>query len=92
MCHLKNGLLSQDPLRVNLFYSELESFDIGGPVKGLDHVLDCDLSCESSTWVSKYEPLTPLASCSLPPSIESKLELKALPNTLKYVFLGSYQR
>jgi len=40
--------------------------------------------------VSTYEPLPPLASSPMPPSIVSppKLELKPLPDSLKYVFLG----
>ena len=45
---------------------------------------------EFSSWMSTYEPLPPLASSPMPPSIVSppKLELKPLPDSLKYVFLG----
>jgi len=40
--------------------------------------------------VSTYEPLPSLASSPMPPSVVSptKLKLKPLPNSLKYVFQG----
>jgi len=56
----------------------------------MDSTLDFTHHLESSSWVSTYEPLPPLASSPMPPSVmlPPKLELKPLPDSLKYMFLG----
>ena len=56
----------------------------------MDSTLDSTLYLESSSWMSTYEALPHFASSPMPPSIVSppKLELKLLPDSLKYVFLG----
>jgi len=65
-------------------------FDLGSAIDEMDLTLDSIPHLESSSWVSTFEPLPPLASSPMPPSIVSspKLELKPLPNSPKYVFLG----
>ena len=56
----------------------------------MDSSLDSTPHLESFSWVSTYDPLLPLASSSMSPSVVSppKRELKPLPNSLKYVLLG----
>jgi len=65
-------------------------FDLGSAIDEMDLTLDSIPHLESSSWVSTYEPLPPLASSPLPPSIVSltSLELKPLPDSLNYMFLG----
>jgi len=56
----------------------------------MDLTLDSIPHLESSSWVSTYEPLPPLAGSPMPSSIMSspKLELKPLLDSLKDVVLG----
>ncbi|KAF7841765.1 uncharacterized protein G2W53_004063 [Senna tora] len=80
-------ILSKDPLETTLTYSEWENIDVERELR--ESMLDLN-SLETSSWVAKHELLPPLAKSPPVPSIISppKLELKPLPSTLKYVFLG----
>jgi len=56
----------------------------------MDSTLDFTPHLEPSSYMSTYEPLASLASSRMPPSVISplKLELKPIPNLVKYVFVG----
>ena len=84
------AILSNNPLGICLSDEDLRLFDLGSMIGEMNSTFDSTPYLESSSWVSTYEPLTPLASSPMTPLIVSprKLELKALPNSLKYVFLG----
>ena len=83
-------ILSNYPLGTWLCYGDLRLFDVGNTIDEMDSNLDSTPRLESSSRVSSYEPLPPLASSPMLPSVVSppKLELKPLPHSLKYVFLG----
>jgi hypothetical protein len=53
-------------------------------------ILNSPYSSTLPPWTIKYEPLPELAKEPLPSSIQTppQLELKPLPDTLKYVYLG----
>ena len=84
-------ILSKDPLEMTLSHFDADAFDIEGHVMEVNSLLDGTSPLESSSWVAKYEPLPPLADSPALSSIVSppKLDLKPLPTTLKYVFLGN---
>jgi len=84
------AILSGDPLGKCLFCGDLRLCDLGSTIDDIDSTLDFAPHLESSSWVSIYEPLPPLAGSPMPPFVVSspKLELKPLPNSIKYVFLG----
>jgi len=69
---------------------DLRLCDLESTIDEMDSILGFTPHLESSSWVSTYEPLLPLASSPMPPSVVSlpKLLLKPLPDSLKYVFLG----
>jgi len=68
----------------------LRLFDVRSARDEMDSTLDFTPHLESSSWMSTYKPLPPLARSPMPPSVISlpKLKLKPLPDSLKYVFLG----
>jgi len=82
-------ILSNDPLGAYLSHKDLRLFAIGSTTYEMDSNLDSTPHLESSSWTSTYEPIPPLASSPEPPSIVSppQLELKPLPDSVKYVFL-----
>jgi len=84
------AILCNDPLGIYLSHGDLRLFDLRSAIDETDLTLDSIPHLESSSCVSTYEPLPPLASSPMPPSIVSppKLELKPLPDSIKYVFLG----
>jgi len=84
------AILASDPLETCLSRGDLRLCDLGSAIDEMDYSLDFTPYLESSSCVSTYEPLPPLASSPIPPSVVSppKLELKPLPDSLKYVFLG----
>jgi len=84
------AILSKDPLGTCLSHRNLGLLDLESTIGELDSTLDSTHHLKSSSLVSTYEPLPPLASYPSPPSIVSppKLELKPLLDSLKYVFLG----
>jgi len=83
-------ILSSDPLGACLSHGDLRLFDIGSTTGEMNSTLDSTSHLESASWVSTYKPLPPLTSSPMPPSVvsPSKVELKPLPDLLKYVFLG----
>ncbi|KAH9793911.1 hypothetical protein KPL71_004706 [Citrus sinensis] len=80
--------LSDDPLQTCLTHFGLD-FDIDRSVDEVNALLDSAPSMDTNKWKSRVEQLAPLEK-KLIPSSESppKLELKPLPNTLEYAFLG----
>ncbi|KAH9704471.1 hypothetical protein KPL70_011476 [Citrus sinensis] len=80
--------LSDDPLQTCLTHFGFD-FDIDRSVDEVNALLDSAPSMDANKWKSRVEQLAPLEK-QLIPSSESppKLELKPLPNTLEYAFLG----
>ena len=80
--------LSDDPLQTCLTHFGLD-FDIDRSVDEVNALLDSAPSMDTNKWKSRVEQLAP-SEKKLIPSSESppKLELKPLPNTLEYAFLG----
>jgi hypothetical protein len=85
------SLLAEDPLEACLAHFGFEDFDTDQYIDEVHELLETAASAEFHPWRLPKEPL-PLTS-STPPvsSLESplKLELKPLPDKLKYVFLGA---
>ena len=84
-------ILSQDSLDPYLAHFGVDDFDIEGYIQEVNTLLDTPYDKTTLPWTIKYEPLPMLASTPIAPSLESPpiLELKSLPTTLKYPFLGS---
>ncbi|KAH9697871.1 hypothetical protein KPL71_023794 [Citrus sinensis] len=80
--------LSDDPLQTCLTHFGFD-FDIDRSVDEVNALLDSAPSIDTNKWKSRVEQLAP-SEKKLIPSSESppKLELKPLPNTLEYAFLG----
>ncbi|KAH9745636.1 hypothetical protein KPL70_004147 [Citrus sinensis] len=80
--------LSDDPLQTCLTHFGFD-FDIDRSVDEVNALLDSTPSMNTNKWKSRVEQLAPSEN-KLIPSSESppKLELKPLPNTLEYAFLG----
>ncbi|KAH9780390.1 hypothetical protein KPL71_008058 [Citrus sinensis] len=87
---------SDDPLQTCLTHFCLD-FDIDRSVDEVNALLDSTPSMDTNKWKSRVEQLAPSEKKLIPssekkliPSSESppKLELKLLPNTLEYAFLG----
>ena len=78
----------EDPLEACLAHFGSD-FDVNGHIEEVNALLDSTPSMDCSKWQPKQEILTPSASPPVPSIVKPpKLELKALPDTLKYVFLG----
>ncbi|KAG5532462.1 hypothetical protein RHGRI_026932 [Rhododendron griersonianum] len=85
--HVDN-VLCKDPLEVCLTTEEATFLD-SPEVEYLCSLLDMADVCGTDLWSPKFEELPPLECKTLPSSIKPpKLELKVLPDTLKYAFLG----
>ena len=82
------AILSGDPLGKCLFCGDLRLCDLGSTIDKMDSTLDFTPHLESFSWVCTYEPLPPLASSPMPPSVMSppKLELKPLSYSLNMCF------
>ncbi|XP_058223187.1 uncharacterized protein LOC131332892 [Rhododendron vialii] len=80
-----------DPLEACLAHFGYEEFDIDQSIVEVNSLLDLAPCMTKPTWRTPFEPLPVLSSTPALPSIEApaKLELKSLPASLKYVFLGS---
>jgi hypothetical protein len=84
------SLLTNDPLEACLTHFGFEDFDTNQYIEEVHDLLETAASAEFHPWrVPKELPLTsitpPVPSLESPP----KLELKPLPDKLKYAFLGS---
>jgi hypothetical protein len=85
------SLLANDPLEACLAHFGFEHFDTDQYVEEVHDLLEIAASVDFHPWRLPKEPL-PLTSSTHPiPSLESppKLELKPLPDKLKYAFLGA---
>jgi hypothetical protein len=83
--------LTDDPLETCLTHFYFEDFDTDQYSDEVRDLLETAASAEFHPWRISKEPL-PLTSSTPPiPSLKSplKLELKPLPDKLKYAFLGS---
>ena len=56
------AILSSDPLGTYLSRGDLRLYDLGSTIDEMDSTLDFTPHLESSSWVSTYEPISPLAS------------------------------
>ena len=66
-----------------------QNFDIDESIEEVNALLDYVPVIDTNQWKPKVKPLSVSTYVSVPSIIEPpKLELKPLPETLKYVFLG----
>ncbi|KAH9763009.1 hypothetical protein KPL70_001028 [Citrus sinensis] len=80
--------LSDDPLQTCLTHFGFD-FDIDRSVDEVNALLDSAPSMDTNKWKSRVEQLAPSEKKLIPSSKSPpKLELKPLPNTLEYAFLG----
>lgn len=79
---------NDDPLEACLTHSDL-SFNDDSAIAKISALLDAPLITDTTKWKAKSE-LLPHSEKKIGPSAEAppKLELKALPDTLEYAFLG----
>ncbi|KAK9209124.1 hypothetical protein WN944_001488 [Citrus x changshan-huyou] len=79
---------TDDPLEACLTHSDL-SFNNDSAIAEVSALLDAPLIMDTTKWKTKSE-LLPHSEKKIGPSAEAppKLELKALPDTLEYAFLG----
>jgi len=78
----------KDPLEKCLAYFG-QNFDIDESIEEVNALLDSVPVMYNTPWNPKVEPLPVSTSIPVPSIIEPpKLELKALPDTFKYAFLG----
>ncbi|KAH9750378.1 hypothetical protein KPL71_013853 [Citrus sinensis] len=79
---------TDDPLEACLTHSDL-SFNNDSAIAKVSALLDAPLITDTTKWKTKSE-LLPHSEKKIGPSAEAppKLELKALPDTLEYAFLG----
>ncbi|XP_043700043.1 uncharacterized protein LOC122650719 [Telopea speciosissima] len=84
-------MLADDPLKQCLTFSGGDGFDIDAYTAKVNALLDAPTPQDCPSWTIKYESLLPLVEKPPLSSVESPpvLELKPLPDSLKYVFLGS---
>jgi hypothetical protein len=85
------SLLAEDPLEAYLAHFGFEDFDTDQYIDEVHELLETAASADFHLWRLPKEPL-PLTSSTPPvPSLESppKLELKPLPDKLKYAFLSA---
>ena len=84
------AIMSSNPFGACLFHGDLRLFNFGSIIDEMDSNIDFTPHLESSSCLYTYEPLPSLAGSAMPTSLvsPSKLELKPLPDSLKYVFLG----
>ncbi|XP_010693162.2 uncharacterized protein LOC104906146 [Beta vulgaris subsp. vulgaris] len=85
------ALISIDALETIIAHENIGTYNLGNVFELLRSILDHTSILETSSWVSRNEPLPPLSDSPSLLSIVSppKLELKPLPSTLKYAYLGS---
>ena len=83
-------ILTEDPLEACLAHFGYDEFDIEKSIEEVNAMLELPPLLDHAPWKSKFESLPPLSSEPTLPSTEvpPKLELKPLPDTLKYAFLG----
>ena len=78
-----------DPLESCLVSPIALEYSLNKKIEYLYSLLDTSEMCESSKWAPKFEELPPNKNKILPSNVQPPtLELKVLPSTLKYIFLG----
>ena len=84
------SILVEDPLKACLAHFGFENFDIDGSVEEVNVLLNVSSTPDFPPWKARFEPLPPLSREPAIPSLVTPptLELKPLPATLKYAFLG----
>jgi hypothetical protein len=85
------SLLTRDPLEASLTHFGSEDFNTNQYIDNVNALLETAASADFHPWRLPKEPLPPTSSTPHVPSLKSplKLELKPLPEKLKYAFLGS---
>ncbi|XP_026396724.1 uncharacterized protein LOC113291403 [Papaver somniferum] len=84
-----SNTLSVDPLQACMENFNLDLYD-AEYICEVHSLLESVPHTDITKWQTKVEPLPPSDSKSVPSLVEPpKLELKPLPDTLKYAFLGS---
>jgi hypothetical protein len=85
------SLLADDPLEACLAHFGFEDFDTDQYIEEVHDLLETAASADFHPWRLPKEPLPLTSSTPHVPSLESplKLELKPLPDKLKYAFLGA---
>jgi hypothetical protein len=85
------SLLANDPLEACLAHFGFEDFDTDQYIEEVHDLLETVASADFHPWRLPKEPLPQTSSTPAVPSLESplKLELKPLPDKLKYAFLGA---
>ncbi|XP_062155263.1 uncharacterized protein LOC133863335 [Alnus glutinosa] len=84
-------ILAKDPLEDCLTHFGSKDFNTNQYIDEVNALLETTASADFYPWRLPKEPLPPTSSTPPVPSLESppKLELKPLPDKLKYAFLGS---
>jgi len=85
----KVHVITEDPLERFLILENSNDYSLDRNIDVIDEIFHASV-IEGQSYCSKPEPLPPLRSTPLPTSLElaPTLELKPLPENLKYVFLG----
>jgi hypothetical protein len=85
------SLFVEDPLEACLAHFRFEDFNTDQYVEEVHDLLEIVASADFHPWRLPREPLPQTSSTPIVPSLESppKLELKPLPDKLKYAFLGA---
>jgi hypothetical protein len=85
------SLLVDDPLEACLAHFGFENFNTDQYVEEVHDLLETAASAVFHPWKLPKKPLPQTSSTHVVPSLESppKLELKPLPDKLKYAFLGT---
>jgi hypothetical protein len=86
-----SSLLADDPLEACLTHFGFEDFNTDQYIEKVHNLLETAASVDFHPWRLPKEPLPVTTSTPPVPSLESppKLELKPLPDKLKYAFLGA---
>ncbi|GMP71332.1 hypothetical protein CsSME_00029789 [Camellia sinensis var. sinensis] len=84
------SILVEDPLEAYLAHFGFENFDIDGSIEEVNVLLNSSSTPDFPPWKARFESLPPLSREPATPSLVTPptLELKPLPATLKYAFLG----
>jgi len=87
----KLHVLINDPLEKFLTIEDSNEYNLDGNIDVIEQSFQASV-IRHQPYLSKPEPLPPLRSTPLPTSLEQApiLELKTLPENLKYVFLGRH--
>ena len=83
-------MIAKDPYDECLVHFDSDSFDIEGSIEEVNSILKTNTCMTQPRWRPMVEPLPPLPREVLKPSLvcPPTLEMKPLPDSLKYVYLG----